>query len=171
MTKTTTTEATETALAKVGTRTALEQINATLAEIPTVEDDPTEAMLQLVIDASSPKDWNAIFQSESLRDSAGKRFRLNAYRALKSDFEGGLTHYLVVDATSLETGERQVLTCSSQMAIAQIFNATRRGVWPIDVEIVQKDKPTKAGFRPIHLRYIGPAQAPLGDPSKVVSEQ
>jgi len=151
--------------------TQVAKINAFLATTPTVEEDPTESMLALVLNATSPSEWGAIFQSESLKDYAGRQVRLNAYRTAKSDFEGGLEHYLILDATDLKTGERIVLTCSSVMSIAQVLNAQARGVWPIDVEIVQKDKPTKAGFRPIHLRYLKPGTAPLGDPQAVVSEQ
>ena len=162
---------TETALAVGQTGQQLAKVNAFLASVPTVEEDPTEAMLALVLNAASPAEWNAIFQSESLKDYAGRQVRLNAFRTADSDFEGGLAKYLILDATDLKSGERVVLTCSSVMSIAQIVNAVNRGVWPIDVEIVQKDKPTKAGFRPIHLRYLGGQQAPIGDPSAVVSEQ
>lgn len=159
------------ALAAKPADTQIAKINAFLATQPTVEDDPTEAMLALVLNAQSPAEWNAIFQSESLKDYAGRQVRLNAYRTAKSDFEGGLDHYLILDATDLKTGERIVLTCSSVMSIAQVLNAQARGAWPIDVEIVQKDKPTKAGFRPIHLKYLSQGSAPLGDPRAVVSEQ
>ena len=150
---------------------AIERINQFLAMAPTVSDDPTEAMLEAVLAASDPREWNDLFNSRSLRDSKGAAVRINAYRVNPSDFEGGLRHYLVLDVTDLETGAKGVLTCSSQMAIAQILNAEARVNLPIDVRIIEKDKPTKAGFRPIHLEYIGKSEAPLGDPHAVVSEQ
>lgn len=171
MTKPSTKETPETALATQNGETAIERINSFLATVPTVEDDPTEAMLSAVLNAIDPKDWNSLFQSKSLREANGVDVRINTYRVRPSDFPGGLKHYMVLDVTILETGERGVLTCSSQMAIAQILNAEARVGLPIDVRIVEKDKPTKAGFKPIHLHYLGKGGAPIGDPSKVVSEQ
>ena len=152
-------------------KTAVERINDFLALAPTVADDPTESMLNAVLAASDPQEWNDLFTSKSLRDSNGATVRINAYRVNPSDFPGGLKFYLVLDVTDLETGAKGVLTCSSQMAIAQILNAEARVNLPIDVIIREKDKPTRAGFRPIHLEYIGKSEAPLGDPQAVVSEQ
>lgn len=171
MPKNTTEAEPETALALQQTETALGKINAYLAAQPTVEEDPTEAMLAAVLGAAGPDEWSRIFESRSLRDNAGARVRINAYRVMPSDFEGGLTHYLVLDVTYLKSGERGVISASSQMSIAQILNAEARGGFPIDVEIVEKDKPTRRGFKPIHLRFVGRPGAPIGDPASVVSEQ
>lgn len=171
MTKPSTKTAEEAALVSFNGVSAIEKINQFLSMAPTVQDDPTEAMLSYILASPDPTTWNQLFKSSSLRDNKGLAVRINAYRVQPSDFEGGLTHYMVLDVTTLEDGVKGVITCSSQMAIAQILNAEARGFWPLDVRIVEKDKPTKAGFRPIHLEYLGKADAPLGDPSKVVAEQ
>lgn len=164
-------EATPNGLAKADAESFMARINAILEAKPTVEEDPTEAMLELVVNAADPSEWDAIFQAESFKKNDGRQVRIHGYRVQPSDFEGGLSHYMVLDTTDLKSGEKLVLTCSSTMSIAQILNAEARVGLPIDVEIRQKEKPTKAGFRPIHLHYLGKAGAPLGDPSAVVSEQ
>lgn len=171
MSKSTTPETKETAIVSTNGQTAIERINAFLETQPTVDEDPTETMLRYILDSPDPSTWNALWKSSSLRDAKGEVVIVNAYRVRPSDFEGGLRFYMVLDVTSPETGEKHVLTCSSQMAIAQILNAQARVGLPVTVRIVEKDKPTKAGFRPIHLEYVGKTEAPLGDPSKVVSEQ
>ena len=171
MTKTSTEPAQTEAIVSFNGESALAKINQFLSMAPTVADDPTEAMLAVVLASPDPTKWNALFKSSSLRDNKGVDVRINAYRVQPSDFEGGLSHYLVLDVTVLSSGEKGVITCSSQMAIAQILNAEARGFWPLDVRIVEKDKPTKKGFKPIHLEYLGKTDAPIGDPSKVVAQQ
>ena len=171
MTKSSKAEAPADALVNFTSGGAIERINQFLAMAPTVSDDPTEAMLEAVLQAQDPLEWNDLFSSKSLRDAKGALVRVNAYRVNPSDYPGGLKFYLVLDVTDLETGQKGVLTCSSQMAIAQILNAEARVNLPIDVRIIEKDKPTKAGFRPIHLEYIQKSKAPLGDPQALVSEQ
>ena len=158
-------------LAELEGKTMVEKVNHFLSLAPTVEDDPTEVMLQKVLESPDPRFWKDIFDAESVRERKGEEFRINAYRVRPSDFKGSLKHYMVLDVTDLNTGERGVLTCSSLMSIAQVINAEARVNLPIDVRIVEKDRDTKNGFRPIHLEYIGKSEAPLGDPNAVVSEQ
>ena len=171
MSKSTTPETKETAIVSANGQSAIARINAFLETQPTVDDDPTETMLRYILDSPDPSNWNALWRSSSLRDSKGAEVVIHAYRVQPSDFEGGLRHYLVLDVTDAKTGEKGVITCSSSMAIAQVLNAQARVGLPITVRIVEKDKPTKAGFRPIHLEYVGKTGAPIGDPAKVVSEQ
>lgn len=147
------------------------ELVALVATIPNGDEDPTESMLAHVMNAAVPGDWNAIFEADSIKDMDGKQVRINAIRSAASTFPDGLPFFLVVDATDLKTGERGVFTCGSKMAVAQLANAYRTGNLPVEVEIVRKATPTKRGFHPIHLRYIGKTEAPLGDPSKLVSEQ
>lgn len=159
------------ALAKVEGSTTLERVNNFLSTVRTVEEDPTETMLAAILESEHPLDWERVFTSRSFKDSEAARIRINAYRPAESQFGGELKWFLVLDVTDLKSGERGVMTCGSVMSVAQIINAERRVGLPVDVEIVRKATPTKNGFHPFHLRYLGGATAPLGDPGAVVSEQ
>lgn len=159
------------ALAHLPGDTTLDKVNNFLGTKATVQDDPTETMLEAILTAANPADWEKVFTANHFKDSATQRWRIHTYRTADSQFEGDLKYFLVLDITDLATGERTVATCGSVMAIGQILNAEARGALPMDVEVVRKDKPTKAGFYPMRLRFLGSAGAPMGDPSAVVSEQ
>ena len=152
--------------------TTIERINNFLALQPTVEDDPTETMLEAILQAPDPSDWERVFNAQHFKDSDKAQWRVHAYRVSPSQFQGKLRWFLILDVTDLRTGEKTVATCGSEMAVAQLLNAQGRAKLPIDVEVVRKPTPTKAGFHPMRFRYLGDGtQAPLGDPGQVVSTQ
>jgi hypothetical protein len=152
--------------------TTIERINNFLALQPTVEDDPTETMLEAILQAPDPSQWEKVFNAAHFKDSDKQQWRVNSYRVSPSQFNGKLKWFLILDVIDLKTGEKTVATCGSEMAVAQLLNAQGRNSLPIDVEVVRKPTPTKAGFHPMRFRYLGDArQAPLGDPGQVVSEQ
>ena len=162
-------ESTDLAVAEQAT--GLETIQAVLANIPQADTDPTERMVAFITTQPAEK-WESLWAGlPSARDYVGRPIIVHDLRARESDFEGPLGVYLILDATDVETGAHELISCSSQMSIVQLVTLRRRGQLPAKVEFVAKDKPTKAGFRPIHLRYLGGANAPLGDPGAVVSEQ
>lgn len=163
-------EATD-ALATKDERTTVQKLNDFLANVPSYEEDPTETMLTAILAASNPSEWDALFSAASFKDSDKATIQINAYRPAESQFNGGLRYFLVLDVTDLKTGVRGVMTCGSTMAMAQVVNAERTVGLPIQVEVVRKPTPTKAGFHPMHLKYIGRTETPLGDPQAVVSEQ
>lgn len=171
MTKAITTQGNTDALATKDERTTSQKLNEFLANVPSYEEDPTETMLEAILSAQKPEEWDALFASKSFKDSDKATIQINAYRPSASQFNGGLRYFLVLDVTDLKTGERGVMTCGSVMAVAQVVNAERTVGLPIQVEVVRKPTPTKAGFHPMHLRYLRPEGTPLGDPQAVVSEQ
>ena len=171
MAKSTTSTPTEQALAPVPVPSALALVRDVLETIPQADEDPTERMAAFIM-GQPPERWEELWAGlPSVKDNVGERFVVHDIRARESDFEGPLGLYLICDVTNVKTGEKGLLSCSSEMSLVQLVTLYRTGRLPATVEIVQKDKPTKAGFRPIHLRYIGAQGAPLGDPGAVVSEQ
>lgn len=150
---------------------ALATVQDVLANILQADTDPTERMTNFIL-TQPASEWESLWAGlPSARDFVGRPIIVHDLRARESDFEGPLGVYLILDATDLETGAHELISCSSQMSIVQLVTLRRRGQLPAKVVFVAKDKPTKAGFRPIHLRYIGGADAPLGDPGAVISEQ
>lgn len=161
----------ETALAPVVEPQGLELVKQILAEIPDADTDPTERMANFILTQPAER-WAELWEGlPSVRDYAGRSIIVHGIRARESDFEGPVGVYLILDATDLETGAHELISCSSQMSMIQLLTLHKRGQLPAKVRVVEKDKPTKAGFRPIHLEYIGQASATLGDPGAVVSEQ
>lgn len=160
------------ALQVVPGETTIERINNFLALQPSVEDDPTETMLEAILQAPDPSDWEKVFTAQHFKDSDKAQWRVHAYRVSPSQFQGSLKFFLILDITDLATGEKTVATCGSEMAVAQLLNAQGRSKLPIDVEVVRKPTPTRAGFHPMRFRYLGgPDAIPTGDPAAVVSTQ
>ena len=162
---------TSTALAPARSESALALVRDILGEIAQADEDPTPRMAEFIFN-HPPEEWEDLFAKlPSIKDAVGGRFVVHDMRARESDFEGPLGVYLILDVTDAKTGEKGLLSCSSQMSIVQLLSLKRQDRLPATVEVVQKDKPTKAGFKPIHLRYISGGERPLGDPGAVVSEQ
>lgn len=171
MPKSTTPAPAETALAVVTPSTAIEAIRTALANITIADEDPTPRMAAFILN-HPPEEWEELWAKlPNVRDNAGRKVRIHSLRVRESDFEGPFGLYLIADVTWLDSGEDDLLSCSSQMSIVQLVKLYMDGKLPATVEIVAKDKPTKKGFRPIHLRYLGATSAPLGDPGAVVSSQ
>lgn len=161
----------ETTLAPVAEPQGLELVKSILADVPDADTDPTERMANFILTQPAEK-WAELWEGlPSIRDYKGRVIDVHGIRARESDFEGPVGVYLILDATDVETGAQELISCSSQMSMVQLLALHKRGQLPARVRIVEKDKPTKAGFRPIHLEYISQTAAALGDPGAVVSEQ
>ena len=159
------------ALVPAEPKTPLAVVQDILGTIPQADTDPTERMAAFILD-QPPENWDELWAGiPNFRDNVGKRFIVHAIRARESDFEGALNVYLIADVTWDPSGEKGLIACSSQVSMVQLLALYKSGRLPAFVEIVAKDKPTKAGFRPLHLRYLGGVKATLGDPGAVVSEQ
>ena len=145
----------ETAIAK-REEPSLARLEEALLAVPGVDEDPTERMLELVASVDSPSEWNAIWDKlPSIQESEGRRFQLNDIRLRPSDFEGS-DYYLLLDVTDLESGERKIVSSSSVMCNMQAATAWAKGYLPLKVEVRGPRKPTKAGFRPLHLHTLEP---------------
>ena len=127
-----------------------------LEMLPPLEDDPTPRMMEIMLNAASPAEWETVFQSQSLKGAVDKRFRIHGVRWSRSQFAESLTGvFLICDVTDLETGERDVLTVGADVAMAQVLNLVKTGNLPWDVAVTQKATPTAAGYYPIHLTSLG----------------
>lgn len=149
MTKTETT-----ALAKVDTRATWHLMQPVLDTVPTLEEDPTARMVEIIMEASDPSEWERLFNSASTKGNVGKEVRVHDLRWFPSAFEGGVGVFLVAEVTWLETGEQGVLATGSLIAMAQLLNCWKRKDLPRDFVILEKPTDTRAGFRPIRLRAL-----------------
>lgn len=134
---------------------ALERAGELFDLIPDIEDDPTPRMMAAILNADDPSDINRIFESRAIKAAAGRTARFDALRKAPSDFaDTGPAFYLVADVTWKDTGEQDVLTISSQMSMLELLVAQQKGWLPLTAEVVQKERKTKRGFHPIHLRIL-----------------
>jgi hypothetical protein len=145
---------------------ALALVREVLAEIPAVEDDPTPRMMAAILAAPDAASWEDLFNASHFKDSAGRQVRVHTFRQNPSQYPGNLNVYFLCDVTFLDTGENDVMTVGSDMAMAQLLNCWKRGDLPHDFEIVRKDRPTKAGFYPMRLRSL--KRIVTGDPADVI---
>lgn len=68
-----------------------------------------------------------------------------------SDYADGLGVFLVVKAVQDDTGEEITFTTGSMAVVAQIVRAYAGDMFPLKCKMVMSDKPTKGGYRPMHL--------------------
>jgi hypothetical protein len=125
-----------------------------IESLPNVDDDPTPRMMQKIFESPDAGSWEDVFTAAHFKDSVGKQVRIHTFRPSPSTYPGGLKWYLVCEVTWLDTGEVDVLTISSQMAMAQLLNCWKRNDLPHDFEIVAKPRPSKRGFTPMRLRSL-----------------
>lgn len=125
-----------------------------LESLPTADEDPTPRMMQAIYESPDAQSWEDLFTAAHFKDHAGQRIRVHTFRPARSSYQGHLPWFLVCEVTWLETGELDVLTVGSQMAMAQLLNCWKRNDLPHDFEIVRKDRPTQKGFSPMRLRSL-----------------
>lgn len=147
----------ETALVPAERQTALAQVKQIIQSVPWGEQDPTERMVEFVL-GHSPEEWESLFASvPNMRENPGATFTARKIRLANSDFENGLGVYLLIDVDPTEAFPNGLLSCSSQVSMVQLLKLWKEGKLPARFEIVRKEKKTRAGFNPIHLRYLGAA--------------
>ena len=142
------------ALANRGADIDLAEVNSIMDLVPDVDEDPTPRMAAAIMAAGDPEDWASVFEGQSIKDNAGKKIRVTAIRKAPSSYDGPIKQFLVADVIYLDSGEAGVLSISSVISMIQLLVAHQRQWLPLDFEIVQKDKPTRKGFFPIHLKVL-----------------
>lgn len=117
MAKPSTTPAETDALATVQPVSPLAVIQQVLATIPQADTDPTDRMAAFIL-SQPPERWEELWAGlPNVKDNAGEVVTVHAIRARESDFEGPLGVYLIADVTWRSTGEKGLLSVSSQMAM------------------------------------------------------
>lgn len=117
--------------------------------------DPVEAQKEIVkrILAAESAD-QVLGGSDAIhaRDVLDVPFELRGVRFLRSSFEGsGPGIFAVMDAVLVTSGEVVAITCGGLNVMAQAAKLAQLGSLPADVKIVESDRPTAAGYRPMWL--------------------
>lgn len=122
--------------------------------LPRGESDGGAGIITALIEAGSPEALNAPWEADSTKSLVGKVVQINGVKVRDSDYTEGLGVFLVVDAVNLTTGEAMVFTTGAGSVVSQLVIAHAQGWLPLVAEIVEASKPTKDGYKPIHLRVI-----------------
>lgn len=133
-----------------------------------VVQDPQELARQIVaqlLAATSDAELEQFGNAVSWSDLQGVPVEIRNFKWLESTFEGdGPPVYVVVTGTRLDNGDPVTLTNGSMNVMAALANMAERGTLVGAVRVlVEADKATRAGFKPLWLRSVEGAQGPLAD--------
>lgn len=131
-------------------------LRAMLDAIPEADDDAYVRLITQLANATSVEDLDKPWSLTGLNDYEGQWLRVDSLRRMPSDFTEGLGFYLIVTAMLYQTGE--IITCStgSVNVVTQLVKAHSLGALPVNVRPMLSSKPTKDGYRPMHLEFEHP---------------
>lgn len=118
-----------------------------------IVEDPAEISRGIVaqlLAADSDEALQDFGTAEPWGDYLDRPMELHGFHWRRSEFEGeGAPVYFIVAVTDLTDGVRRTLTTGSMSVLAQLSNMARRGtlvggVW----QLIEAEKPTRAGFKP-----------------------
>lgn len=133
----------------------VEMFTRLMTDIPMSE--PDEALGRIVaqiLAAESPEELEEPWNGEGMRNLSGRLLRITDVRRLPSEFLSGPGWYLGCTAVLVETGESKFVTTGSISILAQIGRAVQAGWLPMDVVPRQAVKPSRKGYRPMHLEIV-----------------
>jgi len=144
---------------------SLDELQAILLdelEPPEISTDPEaisrEIMLQ-ILTAETDEDMLAVGKATSWQELLGVPVELRKFRWLPSRYDQGAKVFFVVTGIRLDNGENVVLTTSGQNVLAQLINLERRKRFPSVWRLVESEKETSRGFKPLWLEPVEKAKA------------
>lgn len=122
--------------------------------------DPQQAQIEIlrrILASDSIAD--VLEQTEAIhaKDVLGEALLIVGTRFQESDFgEAGPDFYMLIDCTTGD-GEPFSITCGAVNVMAQLFRLGQLDAFPMLASLVETEKTTKAGYKPMWL-------APISDP-------
>lgn len=114
------------------------------------DDDAFIRILEQLAGAQTLADLQAPWDSNGLEKYVDQSILVTAIRKTKSRFEGGFTHYLVLDAKTKD-GELVVTTTSSGSTVVQLLKARALGQLPL--LCIPRAATTAKGYTAMHLEF------------------
>lgn len=141
---------------------AVAQAQSLLATVPDAEDQGggQDGILAQLAGAQSPEDLDKPWQARDFESLLGATVVVYGIAKRPADYQGGLSHYLVVDLADQSTGERMTVTTGSVNIVGQLVVAYAKGWLPIQARVEQSQKATRNGFFPLRLTNISRYQVP-----------
>lgn len=126
-----------------------------LADATPEFEDSEQATRDIVMQILQAEDVDAVLEGANVtpaRDLLGVPLRINGAKAKKSAYEDGATMYVLIDAVNLATGEMVKISCGARNVMAQLFRTYQLNGFPLDCRILESERPTAEGFRPLWLK-------------------
>jgi hypothetical protein len=121
-------------------------------------DDPDEVSRRIIASILAAPDSTGMFAAASGSDAVGWReykgrpVEIRGFRWRPSDFEEGSPVFVIVQAIEITTGEIVNLTTGASAVLAQLAWMAQNGqLVGAKVTLMESDKPTRAGYRPLKL--------------------
>lgn len=120
-------------------------------------EDAEQASRDIVMQILNAKDVESVFEGADTtpaRDLLGVPIRILSAKAKRSAYEGGATMFLLIDAVRLdqESGEVIKVTTGARNIMAQLYRLTQLNALPVACVIVESERPTAEGYRPLWLK-------------------
>lgn len=124
------------------------------ADTEVQERDPDQVAMDIIrriLDAETVDDVLGGAGAIHARDFLGRPFMLADVRFNQSSFESaGPAFYALLEGADTD-GQKVVITCGARNVIAQAWKLRDMGATPIAVQIVESQRETAAGFKPMWL--------------------
>lgn len=125
------------------------------AEMVTEDDTSSasaiEAMIRRALEADSIEAVLREDMTVDARSILDKPVLVTGIRIGESEFAEGMPYYVIFDCQYGTPAESHVVTCGGFMVVTQAMKLDLENAWPQVVVFKESAKPTKAGFRPLHL--------------------
>lgn len=126
-----------------------------LEAIPLSGGDGMDGILRALAEATDFEDLDAPWRTEGMESLLNQPLAIRGLRRVESDYAGGLSWFLVVDAVVIATGELVTFTTGAVSVVAQLAKAWSLGVIPgLRVIPRQSDRPSANGYYPQHLEIV-----------------
>src|SRR5215469_143188 len=109
-------------------------------------------------EVSTDEDMLSVGQATSWQELLGIPIELRKFRWLPSRYDQGAKVFFVVTGVRLDNGENVVLTTSGQNVLAQLINLERRKRFPSVWRLIEAEKETSRGFKPLWLEKVEKAK-------------
>lgn len=133
----------------------VESFTQLFAKIPQADTDQAmERIVLQILSAEGPEDLDAPWESNSIKDLAGRVLVVTDMKLLPSDYESGPKWYLGLDVVLEADGTKSFASCSSISCMAQLAHAYNKGWLPLKVVPRQAERRSSNGYFPIHLEIV-----------------
>lgn len=131
------------------------RVNAYLYEhlqrIPEGGADALEQIMQAILTVERIEDIDAPWNSNGFGEYADWVLTLRGAKRLASDYKDSCGWFVVVDAVVKASGEPVALSTSSTAVMTQLLVIQDKAWFPVDMIPRYADRPTEAGYYPMHL--------------------
>lgn len=123
--------------------------------IPDASDMAASNIVQSILDAQTPEEMNQGTGAEGLRDLDNHVIRVAKVCKAESRVGEGPSHFLIMYGTDLDGGRDVVVTTSAEQPMAMLIKCHVSDWLPADFRVSVSKVPTRSGFHPINLEYLG----------------